>query len=196
MKLRILGSFVIALALAACGGTVDPDPATTSSRGEAIGVASTCDAVTDDGTPVAILQVAEAPPAATGGTLTNGRYHLTSVRQYTGAGGASGELTDGTMSSTLTIDGELISIGNTEEGRGVSSTSDSNGNVVTTRGPVERRSSARLGTVHASGNRLTIASTCVAGRTETMLFAADATSVTFLITDSIVGSLAITYSQR
>lgn len=196
MKLRLLGSFVIALALAACSGTAAPDQATTSSRGDAIAVASTCDAVTDDGTPIAILQVAEAMPAATGGTLTNGRYHLTSVHQYTGQGGASGELTDGTMSSTLTLDGELISIGNTEEGSSVSSISDSQGNVVTTHGPVERRSSVRLGTAHTSGNRMTIASRCTDGRTEALLFAADATSLTFFITDSIVGSLAVTYSKR
>ena len=59
------------------------------SQGGAGGVAD-CNTLVNDAPEVAVTQVAEDLPAAVGGRIEDGRYHLTVVNLYTGPGGATG----------------------------------------------------------------------------------------------------------
>lgn len=86
-----------------------------------------CNAVANIGAAVTAVNVASAPPTATGGTIVNGTYVLTAVRAYTGPGGASGPAT-GTASTTMVITGagtaamRFETITETSEGRTIRST--------------------------------------------------------------------------
>lgn len=60
------------------------------STGGSGGQAPSCNALTNDGPEVEIVQVAQSMPAPEGGKIEPGAYHLTAVTRYTGPGGATG----------------------------------------------------------------------------------------------------------
>jgi hypothetical protein len=51
-----------------------------------------CNALVNVAPAVDAMQVAAEPPAATGGAVPNGTYHLVDLTIYTGAGGAAGAI--------------------------------------------------------------------------------------------------------
>jgi hypothetical protein len=54
------------------------------------GGAAPCNTLLNDAAEVEVTQVAETMPAATGGRIADGRYHLSQVNLYTGPGGEAG----------------------------------------------------------------------------------------------------------
>ena len=91
MKLGgLLGA--VALSAAACGGGSTPavDAAVAPDAFVPPPDAGPCNTIADVGTDVAQVGVAEAAPAATGGTIVDGTYVVTSAVVYTGAGGLTG----------------------------------------------------------------------------------------------------------
>ena len=70
---------------------------------------TSCNTLVNDGTDVGIEMVATNAPAATGGTIADGKYHLTSVVLYSGPGGTAGPL-PATIKSTVLVHGGFVDI--------------------------------------------------------------------------------------
>ena len=79
------------VALSALAGCALGCSSSSSSPSDAV---SACNTLANDGQPIAKAQVATAPPAPAGGAVADGHYVLTGYTLYTGAGGATGALTN------------------------------------------------------------------------------------------------------
>jgi hypothetical protein len=67
-----------------------------------------CVVVPNTASDVTLVQVPTAPPATTGGTIRDGVYYLTAVKNYSGPGGPSGPDPAVLQSSTLEIAGSVM----------------------------------------------------------------------------------------
>lgn len=71
------------------GGSIDADVTDASIDARPIDAAA-CNAVVNQGTLLAIQQVAQAAPTPAGGTILDGTYVVTASTIYTGVGGLTG----------------------------------------------------------------------------------------------------------
>lgn len=69
--------------------------------------APSCQGVPREGTSVGETAIAAAPPAAAGGNIAAGKYHLTLWESYTGVGGTAGP-TGETRKATLVVTGTML----------------------------------------------------------------------------------------
>jgi hypothetical protein len=67
-----------------------------------------CNSLMNVGQPVTVMEVAQDPPAARGGTVSDGVYTLTSETIYTGTGGPTATM--GTQTITIQITGGTIQV--------------------------------------------------------------------------------------
>jgi len=101
------GGLALALlvALAACGGTDDADPAGPAAADPT--TPGVCNTLANVATTVPILAVASDPPPARGGSFSDGTYVATGATLYTGAGGATGP-TGRTLTMTVRVAGTRL----------------------------------------------------------------------------------------
>ena len=89
-------------ALAASDAPVD---ASADGAGDA---AMACNDVVNSAPVVAVTQIADDPPASSGGTIADGTYELTAVAIYTGASGPTGP--SGTEQTTVVVSGATFQV--------------------------------------------------------------------------------------
>jgi hypothetical protein len=96
MKMKRTGWLLVISALVGCGddGGAAVDAASVADAAALVDAAAPdagdCNALAQTAPEVAQARVAEVAPAAVGGALVDGRYHLISDKIYTGVGGATG----------------------------------------------------------------------------------------------------------
>lgn len=102
------------------GGSSSGGSSGTTSSGGSSGtagdsgtVAPQCQNVPREGSTVAEVSIAAAPPAATGGSISAGKYYLTTWEAYTGAGGVAGP-TGETRKATLVVSANMLQLAATD----------------------------------------------------------------------------------
>jgi len=126
----------------------------------------------NDATVVVAKQVASSAPSPTGGTVTNGTYHLVDLTVYTGPGGAVGALPLA-IKQTIAIHGGTADAISEVSGKSEDVTS----------------------TFAAAGTTITTAQTCPsAGSPQTGTFSATPTSVVFLLVNGAGQTVGYTYA--
>ncbi len=130
-----------------------------------------CNTLDNDAAAVGADSVATSAPVATGGNVPDGKYHLTSVKLYTGKGGSSGPIP---LSIKQTI----------ELAKGtVNIAEDANGKV-----------SALTQTYTIKGTSIAFAQSCPAGTPgKTVKFSADGTKVSLYIPNDLNQITEFTY---
>ena len=159
---------------AGCGGsaaTSDPALSDAGSDGDAARVptendagsdtSTTCSEIVNDAPEVVAHLVGTAPPVATGGTISDGTYHLTDLSAFTGPNGASGPL-ELKLRSTISVHGSTIDI-----------VQDANG-----------KHEWATETFVASSNAVTFTRTCPTAKSRTANFSAGTSLVLFQQNDT------------
>ena len=149
-----------------------------------------CNTLQNCGARVFILNVAQAPPTAQGGTIPDGTYVLTDYRVFTGAGGQSGT-TSAWFTETMTLATEASDGGTSDAGatqqmlwQDIAASSTNTTSV------------SWSGTAYFAGTNLEIDKTCSSASQFLGTYSVTGTQLVFLVDDGANGTGQLTYTKK